>query len=147
MELEKQVCSLESSKRLKELGVPQKSLFKWRLATDDKWYIERDSDIQGTTQPHCAAFTCSELGEILIEKTYCDWWLAKRGEGWILGKNKEDGIYGDTEVEARAECLIYHIENGFVKAGQPEGEAQDMVITNGTDKPVKLVREVKRAGD
>ena len=38
MDLKKQVCSLELAKKLKELGVPQESLFKW-VGTYNENYV------------------------------------------------------------------------------------------------------------
>lgn len=58
---ENQVCSLELSKRLKELGVKQESLFCWTTNLDLEFLPTniRNNDI-------CiAAFTAAELGEIL----------------------------------------------------------------------------------
>lgn len=77
MQLEKQVCSLELSKRLRELGVKQESVFYWNL----KNKITKTADIYdwvfGTTPVgteysrkkvigrNVSAFTVAELGEML----------------------------------------------------------------------------------
>jgi hypothetical protein len=65
MELEKQICSLELAKKLKELGVKQDSLFWWvngrgRMELHDK---HTDSD-------SVSAFTVAELGEMLPVKIF-----------------------------------------------------------------------------
>lgn len=91
MTLEQQVCSLESAKRLKELGVKQESLYHWRNSTltaynwrvdtdhtkqpvfwlDDKSYDDDDAesnDYKRTrveSQEELSAFTVAELGEML----------------------------------------------------------------------------------
>jgi hypothetical protein len=63
--LEKQVCSLDLAKRLKELGVKQESLFYWCKENKEnprffiaEGYQEEDLRI-------CSAFTVAELGEML----------------------------------------------------------------------------------
>jgi len=75
--IEKQVASLELSKKLKELGVKQESLFWWVELKDDKWGIVFKTDIgfyfkngagyrykdYGNTS--FSAFTVAELGEML----------------------------------------------------------------------------------
>jgi len=74
----KQVTSLEPSKRLKELGVKQDSLFAWYQYPDKHIYCEyreyqASQDDQSTFQDGyaklpveiCAAFTVAELGELL----------------------------------------------------------------------------------
>ena len=88
MTLEKQVCSLELAKRLKELGVKQNGLFEWceieegnderipKIPTPHLYYTseEQASDhayvvgdkVIGTY----SAFTVAELGE-LIPSGYC----------------------------------------------------------------------------
>ena len=66
--LEKQVCSLESSKILKELGVPQRSLFYWADVSNvkgnpgHKWVI-----LNGNCDKleNYSAFTVAEILEIL----------------------------------------------------------------------------------
>lgn len=81
MKLENQVSSLELSKKLKELGVPQESLFSWMLiekqvhnrlypdmyqTEDEKWYLCQLKDY-GTIHAidHVSAFTVAELGMML----------------------------------------------------------------------------------
>lgn len=95
MELEKQVASLASSKRLKELGVKQESLFTWCEApyykADDKgltptdqrdWILVQNPIKYGkrisvigkeveygyTDDRMISAFTVAELGEMLPDK-------------------------------------------------------------------------------
>lgn len=139
MKLENQVTSLELSKKLKELGVKQESLFYWQplWQPGDKaqlmyviWpgsKIEKRPDIEQTMIP-CSAFTGGEIGEILpayikhnnedlflyIWKDDSNAWrcdYAKWGE-------KKFGYMIDkepTEPDARAKMLIYLIENNLVK--------------------------------
>lgn len=80
MELEKQVCSLELAKRLKELGVNQVSIFKW-IKANHPTEKRCDAIVQHTgalndsydetlvsdewTLTSWAAFTVAELGELL----------------------------------------------------------------------------------
>lgn len=71
MTLENLCCSLESAKELKELGVPQNSLFYW---TDEdiilmpegmgKWKIVNMKGLYPQAE-YISAFTCAELGEML----------------------------------------------------------------------------------
>lgn len=81
MELEKQVCSLELAKRLKELGVKQESLFVWFKPLEEKWeiglfdgtFFHGENGKQtghygyrfGLSKETPSAFTVAELGEML----------------------------------------------------------------------------------
>lgn len=77
MTLENQVTSLEISKRLKELGVKQKSIFGWynRKKVDgkggefDSWeiYLNDDPTVEYEI-PFYSAFTVAELIELLGNK-------------------------------------------------------------------------------
>ena len=69
MPLDKQVCSLDLAKRLKELGVKQKSHFFWcRLGSGDR--ITDNTNLSATTHyKHWhSAFTVAELGEMFGEQ-------------------------------------------------------------------------------
>ena len=88
MIIEKQVCSLELAKRLKELGAKRESLFYWKTDGGDPYLVARNSrymtskgEIQG------AAFTVAELGEMLpitvhgdFDNLICD----KAIEHWFI---------------------------------------------------------------
>lgn len=129
MKLENQVCSIDLAKKLKELGVAQKSIWNWFpyyefVNKEDKnptqIYRLREGGIIG--KGHYSAFTVAELGEMLPEQVY-----TIKGEGdfycWsdIEWTNEEglfddhiDPIYADTEADARAKMLIYLIENKLI---------------------------------
>ena len=119
MTLEQQVTSLELSKKLKELGVKQDSLFWWLEVSPGQWnthclsYGKREENIG------ISAFTVSELGEILPEY-FCS---AQAGtqEKWVCEKYSHGTIdaevprlYADTEANARAKMLIYLIEHKLI---------------------------------
>lgn len=137
MKLEHQVSSLELSKKLKELGVKQKSLFYW----ENKWAGSSDEDAgkdvisYGNSGYHtmrlCSAFTVAELGEMLPDN------IKHKGNSYWMKTNKsklssgeiyhvvyyEDNhpIYGgiisftaDTEADARAKMLVYLLENKLI---------------------------------
>lgn len=127
MELQKQVSSLELSKKLKELGVPQDSLFWWSECVNydfDKtgdWEILQDVNCDGVI----SAFTVAELGEMLQSPISC-----KGFNSCIIKSFKIDDIYvsavynldgkhiiwieADTEADARAKMLIYLLENKLI---------------------------------
>ena len=75
MELSKQVCSLELSKRLKELGVKQESLFVYDEGSDRVIFLlnekQRGKDV--------SAFTVAELCNMLRKEELCDNIIAR----WI----------------------------------------------------------------
>lgn len=112
--LPKQVSSLELSKRLRELGVPQESLFCIDSYGD---IYDRKRDRLDECETYYAAFTCSELGEMFPHFWTIKW---QRGGGNFLSvTNEENGInYHDrdieTEVDARAKMLIFLLENGLI---------------------------------
>jgi len=123
MELSKQVTSLELSKRLKELGVKQESLFYWRNVNYmggekiDKWIIEKKGDI--------SAFTVAELGEMLPEyvcgKKYdigmCIVEILRIPKGMAEKAPRPfiSRFEAETEADARAKMLIYLLENNLIK--------------------------------
>lgn len=125
MNLESQVVSLELAKRLKELGVPQESLFYWGMISSDNGgngnycLFRFGSDEYEMCSFTASAFTVAELGEMLPWQTGFykneagDWRIA-----FTTHPNEvytPNNVYGDTEADARAKMLIYLIENGLVK--------------------------------
>ena len=115
LSLEKQVCSLELSKRLKELGVAQESAFYWYCPSGDMTRIslERERKINFTyPEGVISAFTVAELGIILGRYVNSVSWHSHGWREWIdIGKE----TYHKTEADARASRLIYLVENGIVK--------------------------------
>ena len=131
--LEDQVCSLEFSKKLEELGVKQNSIFWWRKYSmwkkPDLMYIpNKNNDIlilSGKLEYSISAFTVAELGEMLPN------WASSYRLGKLASKNcgkycceyhiiskkhtKDFEFISDTEADCRAKMLIYLIENKLIK--------------------------------
>lgn len=136
MTLPDQVTSLESSKKLKALGVPQVAMFQYccHAITGGQDYVHIVFDGQGLTSCgvqylKIAAFTVAELGEFLPQvvnpknelkyilvcgKVYnTEWQCGYRRNGITLAYFNEM-----TEAEARAKMLIYLLENNLMKIGE-----------------------------
>lgn len=137
MQLEKQLANLELSKKLKELGVKQESLFYWQplWQPGEKaqlmhliWpasKIENRPDIEQTMLPY-SAFTVAELGEMLplgcsstkINEYKKDGttkiWQSNTAR-YIGGRDGRMIIeYGNTEADARAKMLIYLLDHKLI---------------------------------
>lgn len=118
MKLEEQVISLDLARRLKELGVQQKSLFYWRFdASIPNRYISLIAKQELGGQPpfldFASAFTVAELGEMLpfayttYKSELCH---------YVAHSNKSLEIEkANTEADARAKMLIHLIESKIVK--------------------------------
>lgn len=131
MELEKQVCSLEYAKKLKELGIKQESIFYWgKPKTINGYGLCYIAMMFSCSEDHYdelySAFTGTELGNIFLsfsnngfrnifyEKTCTNSWIIS----YKHQKNKYDFIVDDiNEANARAKMLIYLLENGLIKNG------------------------------
>lgn len=135
MELENQFSSLELAKKLKELGVPQKAFAYWKLVDkeDDRYELHYHGLFTGKSY---AAFTASELGEILpatlvdklndgyrkwfeCSKTKCDdigvcWKVSYRLPFIPDDEQNFACFYEKTEADARAKILIYLIKNNLL---------------------------------
>ena len=145
MEPEKQVCSLELAKRLKELGVEQESLFYW-VWFDTKFdicYKDSSGRFQNIDEPfkvydmypcYYSAFTVAELGEALpmcvkkskglpsYAKSIHFIKFIKEFNNWrcFIDDNYGylmigDGFREKTEADSRAKMRIFLIENGLIK--------------------------------
>lgn len=120
MKLESQVTSLEISKRLKELGVKQESLFYYVGGEDGKHPIwtsfNKEISLFENKDFTYSAFTVAELGELLPEYH----WSEKQSDGWCgctrveTGKDKYIIHTQKTEADARGKMLIYLLENKLV---------------------------------
>jgi len=126
MKLEDQVVSLELSKRLKELGVTQESLFVWFHRFRHKpWMVVMPSTKHAYPPDAfdwCSAFTVAELGELLpvlggatplIQKLPTKWTVTyiADNDGHMI--RADDALFQDnTEADGRAKMLIYLIETG-----------------------------------
>lgn len=141
MKLEKQVCSLELAKKLKELGVPQESLLWWVTHPSSGYAhlncsLERARDSYGTLLDTArvpdldttfSAYTVAELGQKL-EVHYLIRSATTRERKWsVTVSPKPTGIgaavcppcytqKADTEADARAALLIHLVENGLLRA-------------------------------
>lgn len=124
MNLQDQVTSLEISKRLKELGVKQESLFYWVKSWDVNGYFTGDEpeieylDIIEQYEMEksiiCSAYTVAELGEMLPsmyteihinENKEQRWDLTYKNKFWL----------DENEANARAKMLIYLLENKLIE--------------------------------
>ena len=127
MELEKQVCSLELAKRLKELGAKQDGFFVWVENVVGAWNVEveRNSVLPKSQGSYCSAFTVAELGEMLPnyfkheQRGYLNLVMKKLDDGSseVIYKERTDTVFGqwaETEADARAKLLIYLIENSLI---------------------------------
>jgi hypothetical protein len=124
MKLEQQVTSLELSKRLKELGVKQASLF-WYWGTKEEFetgkgfagpLMEKHRSLE-----NLSAYTVAELGEMLPKNfpSYrCDWGMSseplKNYMCWRADGLDTREYFGTTEAEARGRMLEYLIKNGLL---------------------------------
>ena len=134
-----QLSNLQLSKRLKELGVKQESLWWWVDGIEDnfseiktvpreiKLYSDDDlcSQFQKVFNKY-SAFTVAELGEMLpsglkINNRSCAILAGKMEKGtrfigaYSSGEQTELEFPADTEANARAKCLIYLKEKGLIK--------------------------------
>lgn len=127
MKLEKQVCSWEPAKLLKELGVKQDSLWYWNIYITGKEILsqgkqyEDELALDGSYIKYsCSAYTVAELGEMLpdwvdfTQKHYNS--TSKRT--WYRCYTKEGMMWvdEDKEADARAKMLIWLIENKLIEA-------------------------------
>lgn len=119
MKLEQQVCNLELSKQLKELGVEQESLWYHRIygTNKDKHEICNGKPTNPSHEIY-SAFTVAELGELLPENiSLCKYEVGRKigGKGggilrWACAYNDENigkRICDDTEADARAKMLLW----------------------------------------
>ena len=124
MELTNQVCSLELSQRLKELGVKQGSLF-YRFQGEGhqyifcKYYEQYSPHVDLDINDGYSAFTVSELGKMIPK--YLNFNIEFDNSGkWMIHfcVNKDDHAisFNDENLASLiAKTLIYLLENGYIK--------------------------------
>lgn len=123
MNTENQVTSLELSKRLRDLGVPQMSIICWAKRFQEyggNWVLSGPLIHYKDVTQTISAFTVSELGQFLFNKAYTQaayengkWQFACREV--FMSADQDTVFYADTEADARAKMLIYFIEKGIIK--------------------------------
>jgi hypothetical protein len=128
MKNEQPVTNLELSKRLKELGVKQESLFVWCFEKinniDSEFWSLRDWNEYGPVPKKAenivSAFTVAELGELLPSKIKLhgertvNLITGKIDSRWFIEYEGIAHIGVDTEANARAKMLIYLLENNLL---------------------------------
>ena len=121
MKIEEQVTSLELSKRLKELGVKQESLFWW-LNTGkifdgedypDAWSAHFDEE-ETENEQAISAFTAVELGKMIPRNYGSSLLIELRKNGWLFRVPGFE-VLDKSEANARAKLLIFLIENQHIK--------------------------------
>jgi hypothetical protein len=124
MQLEKQVCSLEYSKKLKELGFEQDSLFCYAdiFGNGEFTEIQYENDDSCERYDFISAFTVAELGEMLyhaFEKNGWDLIYKAYGECFDFNGTQRIGEIGIINLMRKpnmgAKILIYLKENNLLK--------------------------------
>lgn len=120
MDLEKQVASLELSKKLKTLGVKQESLFYWRR-DEDTWMLYR-KPIGSWPQEYVSAFTVAELGQAMINHEVQSGLRKSYAFCERFDKDGEQKSFeAENEADARAKMIQYLIENKLVSLEEING--------------------------
>ncbi len=120
MNIEEQTCSLELSRRLKELGVKQNSLYIWVLNKEDHpksgWSVFANSPYVKNHlrwEDQSPAFTVAELGQIL------PWFIENNSKTYWYGTGKtrkEDKYYHEHEIHYSDDCKVICLERGITEA-------------------------------
>jgi hypothetical protein len=128
--IEKQVCTLETAKRMAELGFRNKSMFKWvKYDIRNDFVVWYDPDIKGATmetmggviEEQYRAYTAGEAG-IFLQARYQPFSssfasssvpIFTEGE-YCWYQNGEIIISAETEAEARCLMLIYLAEKKII---------------------------------
>ena len=113
------VCDIEYSKRLKELGVKQESLFYWVKMSHGNWNLGLYSEItQWQGYDSISAWTVAELGEKLptaINGTSIIIFKNDYGE-YICSDESPEATFSDTKLSnSLAKMLIHLIKEGVIK--------------------------------
>lgn len=104
-----QVANLDLSKQLKELGVPQESLFYW-VYRKEKWIVVAGYDTANhlgyplEKEEHYSAFTVAELLNLI--PLYVQ---VERHSIWVVRHNKDtfySALTGESIADALAKLLI-----------------------------------------
>lgn len=135
MELSKQVCSLEISKKLKEMGMKQDGIYVYLHVPEkinqythrkEHWKLIPEKVTRGGFSNTVSAFSVAELGEMLPKVLT---WEGKKY--WInfgyfhgvptviydIDEPKWERLLvveGDTEADARGRTLIHLIEDNYI---------------------------------
>lgn len=112
MELEQQVCSLELAQKMKELNVPQQSIFMWKDGEVLFWG-------GGEPKDFVSAFTVAELGGIFPPNVALPFKRPAMGEDKVWYEkwywSNEDGRHeAENEADARAKMLVYLLKNKLI---------------------------------
>lgn len=126
MTLSSQVCSLESAKMLKELGVKQESYCMY-VQEGPAYFLHVNEPGNGPSKQDYSAFTVSEIGELLEDEGLGEWEIRPCNAGYeihiayiadgVVHKDYTHYVVGETQAEACAKMLIHLIEKGYVKFG------------------------------
>ena len=116
MKIEKQVCSLSQSNKLKDIGIKQYSFFHWYF----KWYdkgvlVDKEHSLAPTETPDkcSSAFTMSELGVMLnvtIDGVLPEKYNKKEVSAWF----EINARYYQTEADLRSGILLYLLQTGLL---------------------------------
>lgn len=116
MKLEDQICSIELSKRLKELGVKQESFFIWTPLQLAAYHSM--SKVKEKRGDWISAFTVAELGDMLPPFVTTEKYLCKNKPRFNTHEKETiecHSWHDDKEADARAKMLVHLIEKGLVK--------------------------------
>lgn len=128
MKLENQVCSLELSKKLKELGAEQDGYYIWykhkdleqQFQINPKGYQIHPKQGDNKFIEWYSAFTVAELGEMLpndkirIFKMNDRFFVESYEIDNLEFSNAGERFVDKSEANARAKMLIYLIENKLI---------------------------------
>lgn len=117
MKLEDQVCTFRQAKRLKELGINQKSLFYWKeneIQTNIcyKSFKETTERILLSCNKYYSAFTAAEL--VQMNKSCSGFTYSERKDKWYKGWKVDGLVYFTSFAETCADKLISSLENEWV---------------------------------
>jgi hypothetical protein len=113
MKIEAQVCTFQQAKRLKELGVDQKSYFvmgESRRELCESWMLDGNEDV------FVSMFTVAELG-VMLPGIFDQPKKSTTEKFWYYQVVQHTRKEFPTEAQARADVLLYLLEKKVVTAG------------------------------
>ena len=109
MKLEKMVTSLETSQKLKELGIEQNEMPQWgKISYDSEIEALTEYDVFASTEFECRAFTFEDITKLL--DNHGIWQVSPRIEGGYLAENGAHSVRGKKPTEALGLLLVKVLE-------------------------------------